>query len=183
MSKKKRRRKEERINNEGYNGRVNNNPFGINPAQLMNMLGGNLDMSQIGNLLSSMKGDGLDLNNFNIGNFAGDNQGGTPMHNNRNGFDLGALQGLMNNLGVGGFNLQNNNIKGSNRDNKDNLNIAKENEYGKKDQEDDLLEDDNDENDENIQMLIAIKSIVDFKKADFIDKVIEAYKNGYFNGE
>ena len=40
---------------------------------------------------------------------------------------------------------------------------------------DDLLDDD-----ENIQMLIAIKSIVDSRKANFIDKVIEAYNNGHF---
>ena len=36
------------------------------------------------------------------------------------------------------------------------------------------------EEDENVQMLIAIKSIVDPKKAIFLDRVIEAYNKGFF---
>ena len=42
---------------------MNNSPFGINPLQLMSMLV-HIDMSQIGNMLSSMKMDGVDLNNL-----------------------------------------------------------------------------------------------------------------------
>ena len=36
------------------------------------------------------------------------------------------------------------------------------------------------EEDENVQMLVAIKSIVDYKKAVFLDKVIDAYNSGLF---
>jgi hypothetical protein len=55
-------------------GTMNNNPFGINPQQLLAMLGGNMDMSGLGNLLSSMNKNGFDLsslnnlNNFNVTN-------------------------------------------------------------------------------------------------------------------
>ena len=183
MSRKRHRHKGDREINEGSNNRINNNaPFGINPAQLMCMLGGNMDMGQVGNMLSSMKMDGLDLNNFNLGQ-SGNNQQSRNSTNNRNGFDLGALQGMMNNLGMGNFSLGNNsslnsnpsftssNDKGLDINDKD-LDITDGNSdnFG-----DDLLDED-----ENIQMLIAIKSIVDSRKANFIDKVIEAYNNGYF---
>lgn len=51
-------------------GSMNNNPFGINPQQLLAMLGGNMDMSGLGNLLSSMNKDGFDLNSLNnLNNF------------------------------------------------------------------------------------------------------------------
>jgi predicted transcriptional regulator YheO len=48
---------------------MNNNPFGINPQQLLSMLGGNMDMSGLGNLLSAMNKNGFDLNSLN--NFNG----------------------------------------------------------------------------------------------------------------
>ncbi|MCR1951329.1 hypothetical protein NSA50_09735 [Clostridium sp. DSM 100503] len=181
MSKKKHRHKGEREINNNSGNRVNNNaPFGINPAQLMSMFGGNMDMGQIGNVLSSMKMDGLDLNNFNLGQF-GNNQQGRSGINNRSGFDLGALQGMMNNLGMGNFNLGNNN---TNLDSNSNFASSNDNNFDitdiKSDTSDNSLLDDDLLDDENIQMLIAIKSIVDSKKAKFIDKVIEAYNNGYF---
>lgn len=184
MSRKRHRHKGDREINESSNNRINNNaPFGINPAQLMSMLGGNIDMGQVGNMLSSMKMDGLDLNNFNLGQ-SGNNQQSRNSTNNRNGFDLGALQGMMNNLGMGNFSLGNNNSSSNSNPsftssndkeseiNDENLDMTDRNSdnFG-----DDLLDDD-----ENIQMLIAIKSIVDSRKANFIDKVIEAYNNGHF---
>lgn len=177
MSKKRRRHKGEREFSEGSSNRINNNaPFGINPAQLMSMLGGNMDMGQIGNMLSSMNMDGLDLNNFNLGQLGNNAQGRNNM-NNRGGFDLGALQGMMNNLGMGNLNLGSNtpsmdsNSSFTSSNDKE-LNITNENS--------EIINDDSLDDDENIQMLIAIKSIVDHKKANFIDKVIEAYSNGYF---
>ena len=177
MSKKKNRHKGERINNENSSNRINNAPFGINPSQLMSMLGGNIDMGQIGNMLSSMKMDGLDLNNFNLGQLGNNVPNKGNNMNNRIGFDLGALQGMMNNLGMGGFNLGNNNFQNLNStnlnlENDNNLNIANE----ENDNSTECLGD----YDENIQMLVAIKSIVDSKKAIFLDKVIEAYNNGDF---
>jgi hypothetical protein len=177
MSKKKNRHKGERINNENSSNRINNAPFGINPAQLMSMLGGNIDMGQIGNMLSSMKMDGLDLNNFNLGQLGNNAPNKGSSTSNRIGFDLGSLQGMMNNLGMGGFNLGNNNSQNLNftnlnSENDNNLNIANE--------ENNNSTDESIYYDENIQMLVAIKSIVDSKKAIFLDKVIEAYNNGYF---
>jgi hypothetical protein len=43
-----------------------NNPFGINPNQLLSMFG-NIDMNQINSMLQSMGADGFDFNNFNLG--------------------------------------------------------------------------------------------------------------------
>ncbi|MBU5453882.1 hypothetical protein [Caproiciproducens sp. MSJ-32] len=164
MSKKRRRRreKEERSNSN----LLNNSPFGINPLQLISMLGSNIDMSQIGNMLSSMKMDGLDLGNFNIKQGLNSNATNTTNSTNTNfagmGLDLGALQNMMNNLGLG-------NISGINNSSSDNLNIGENKNEVKIGEEDD----------ENLEMLQAIKVIINPSKVEFIDKVIEAYKNGY----
>lgn len=180
MSKKRHRHKGERVNNESSSNRVNKNaPFGINPAQLMSMLGGNIDMGQIGNMLSSMNMDGLDLNNFNLGQFGNSSQDRNNM-NNRVGFDLGALQGMMNNLGMGSFNLHNNNNNNDTSEFNSSFNQIDDNNLDITDEKSNMHDIDLLDDDENIQMLIAIKSIVDSKKATFIDKVIEAYNNGYF---
>ena len=62
MSKeKKRREKEERRNSDLMNLTL---PFGINPLQLMSMLGSNIDMSQIGNMLFINENGWSRLNNF-----------------------------------------------------------------------------------------------------------------------
>ncbi|WP_066895369.1 hypothetical protein [Clostridium nigeriense] len=171
MSKRKRRRREE-FRREDIN---NATPFGINPAQLMSLLGNNMDFNQIGNMLSSMKIDGLDLNNFNL----------NPKNNNetnRSGFDLGPLQGFMNGLGLGGSNLSNNNsnVFGSMDNNQKEFEVQEVNEEHKNNFEESFQEEDFLEEDENIQMLIAIKSIVDSKKAHFLDRVIEEYNKGNF---
>ncbi|WP_288222001.1 hypothetical protein [uncultured Clostridium sp.] len=171
MSKRKRRRREE-IRREDIN---NTAPFGINPAQLMNLLGNNIDFNQIGNMISSMKVDGLDLNNFNL-NHKNNTQ---P---NRTGFDLGPLQGFMNGLGLGGNNLPNNNsnIFGTVNNNHKGFEVEEVNEEHKNNFEESFQEEEFLEEDENIQMLIAIKSIVDSKKAHFLDRVIEEYNKGNF---
>ena len=53
-------RKREKYNSEQQRyGPVYNNPFGINPQQLISMLGGN--MNGIGNILSSMNRNGFDF--------------------------------------------------------------------------------------------------------------------------
>lgn len=177
MSKRKRRRREERRSSETSSNLGNSAPFGINQAQLMNLLGGNVDFNQIGNMLSSMKIDGLDLNNFNL-NQVNNNQ---P---NRTGFDFGPLQGMMNNLGVGNINMQDSNTSTFNSvDNNAHIEKFEKEDFNEEvnlENEENFLEEDFLEEDENIQMLIAIKSIVDSKKAIFIDKVIEAYNKGDF---
>ena len=179
MSKRKRRRREDRLNSQVPNNLGSNTPFGINPTQLMSLLGGNVDFNQIGNMLSSMKTDGIDLNNFNLNQ--GSNNQSNPV-----GFDFGPLQGMMNNLGLGGFNVANNNSSifgfennSSHIEKVDNIENENFSQEIKEDKEDDIEEEFLEE-DENIQMLIAIKSIVDSKKAIFLDKVIEAYNKGLF---
>ena len=175
MSKRRRRRREERINTQSSNSLGNNIPFGINPTQLMNLFGSNIDLNQVGNILSSMKADGVDLNSFNL-NQSNNNQAGSV------GFDFSPLQSIMNNLGFGNFNVpsNNSNVLGYEKNNShteklDNIGSESDDEEIKEDTIDDFLEDD-----ENVQMLVAIKSIVDYKKAMFLDKVIEAYNKGLF---
>lgn len=168
MSKKKHRHRGQ-SETENVNNQTINTPFGINPSQLMSMLGGNIDIGQIGNMLSKMRVDGLDLNNFNLGQLSGmNNQNISNTKNTNNsssisGFDLGAIQGMMNNLGLGNINNIDKNLP-----KQVNSNIAVDNKEN--------LE----EKDENIEMLIAIKRIVNEKRGLFIDKIIEAYKNGDF---
>lgn len=177
MSKRRRRRREDRINSQS-SGNLGNIPFGINPTQLMNLLGSNIDLNQIGSMLSSMKTDGVDLNNFNL------NQNNQPNNNQANpmGFDFSPLQNIMNGLGFGNFNLSNNrtNMSGYNNNipNTENLDRSDNEVYDEESRED--IKEEFLEEDENVQMLVAIKSIVDHNKAIFLDKVIEAYNKGLF---
>jgi hypothetical protein len=158
MSKRKRHKREKEERNNSNN--MNSAPFGINPLQLMNMLGSNIDMGQIGNMLSSMKMDGLDLNSVNLGQNNNNNMDNSSSMNNNMGFDLGSLQNMLNNLGLS-------NNSGLNQFNNDDLNIN--------DKKDDL---EVNYEDENLEMLKAIKIIVDPNKTEFIDRIITAYKNG-----
>ena len=173
MSKRRRRRREDRINGQYSNNLGNNIPFGINPTQLMNLLGSNIDLNQIGNMLSSMKTDGIDLNNFDLRQ-CNNNQ------SNSMGFDFSPLQNIMSSLGFGNLNLSNNASNMSGYENnvshtEDLDDVENYDEEVKEDINEEFLEDD-----ENVQMLVAIKSIVDYKKAIFLDKVIDAYNKGLF---
>lgn len=181
MSKKKHRHKVEQCDcpncrNNQKNNQGNNNPFGINPAQLMGLLGG-MDMGQIGNMLSSMSRDGFNLNNLNLGamqNMVGGNNNGSGT--NQGGFDMSALQNIISKVGNGaGLNFNNLDF-GSLQ------NMMGGNSVEKEDSEDNLTNvfEDDISMDENIEFLRNIRSIVDPKRADFIDKVIEAYNNGSF---
>ena len=177
MSKRKRRRRGEVRRDE-----INTNaPFGINPAQLMGLLGNNVDFNQIGNMLSSMKMDGLDLNNFNLNNQAS-SQVAKPA------FDLGPLQGFMSSLGLSDTGKNNNSNMFNNSSNAQN-DVNEENEENEVDEiseehinisQEEFNKEEFLEEDENIQMLIAIKSIVDSKKALFLERVIEEYNKGMF---
>lgn len=61
-----------------------NNPFGINPQQLLNMLGGNLDLNSLNNLITSMNKDGFDFNSMNqrMNNHNMNNNANQNMNNN-----------------------------------------------------------------------------------------------------
>lgn len=73
MSKRRHRNRQEVSSTSNNRNNMNsqqqmnyNNPFGINPNQLLSMFG-NIDMNQINSMLQSMGADGFDFNNFNLG--------------------------------------------------------------------------------------------------------------------
>ena len=127
-----------------FNRPFNNNPFGISPQQLLGLLGSNIDMTGLGNILSSMGSEGFDLNSIN-------NQ------MNQGNFTNNNMQ-MPNAFGNMGSNI-NPSIDEVNKDNNSNNIIKEEN--------NELQED------ENIKFLLSIKSIANPDKIEFIDKIIE----------
>jgi hypothetical protein len=158
-----------RSSNGGNNSFNNmNNPLGLN-QQMLEMLGlGNIDMAQLSNLFSTMGQEGFNLNS------------------------LGALAG---NLGLGNTNMGNNNNNNNNfaqSNNGGNINPmellssligdpSKLNNLGINNMQNVVNNNYNEENDSILSMLTAVRSIVDSKKAKFLDRVIELYKNGEIN--
>lgn len=145
------------VNNMNNNrATYNNGPFGINPNQLLSSMFGNIDMNQINSLLQSMNTQGFDFNNLNLGN----------------------LMGNINNMG-NESNIRNNsndnNQYSSNNENvntiDDDLNFTTNESFAGK----------GERNDENIQMLRAIRSIVGGERGRFIDRVITMYNDGIFD--
>ncbi len=158
MSKKRHKNRQEvsRTNNNSNN--INrqqqmnyNNPFGINPNQLLSMFG-NIDMNQINSMLQSMGADGFDFNNFN----------------------LGSLQNLMNGMGRNTAQQQNqqNSKQGQTNAQSNNRNDNQKESF------DDL--EDLEYEDDNIQLLNSFRNIVGEEKKEFIDKIIKLYNDGAF---
>ncbi|MGL5151494.1 MAG: hypothetical protein ACRC7N_13085 [Clostridium sp.] len=81
---KHRHRDKQRENNT-----MNPNPFGIEPNQLMNMLG-NMDMNNINNIISSMNQNGFDMNS--LGNVNHMNQKNNSV---MNGLDFNHINDTM----------------------------------------------------------------------------------------
>jgi len=121
------------MNNDMRNRRpiasMNNNPFGINPQQLLSMIGGNMDMSGLGNLLASM---------------------------NKNGFDLNSLNNI-NNLNVNPNNTANNNANTTNNDNVTKNNTTTQ--HKEKSDENENLESVEDENIQFLEYLRKIADV------------------------
>ncbi|MEG0296498.1 MAG: hypothetical protein RR620_07230 [Clostridium sp.] len=168
MSKKRHRNREasdQRGNNNQMNSnRINNgsnNPFGINPAQLLNLFGGT-DMSQIGNMLSSMGREGFDLSNFGALGNMNNNQwmNGMPNVGNMQGQSTKTTAEPINSNHMDAENLSD---KTKNKHNSINIKIN------------------NSIDDENIEFLRAIRIIAEPSKAEFIDKIIEKYSEGLFD--
>lgn len=112
---------------------------------------GNIDMNQINSMLQSMNTQGFDFNNLNLGNLQ-NFMGGSVRGNQSQNINQEQASESRNE----------NNIKSENTNNMNNINnINRE--------------------DENIQMLMAIRSIVGGERASFIDKVITLYKDGAFD--
>lgn len=163
MAKRKHREHEPSLTDVNTNGNKTT-PFGIDPMQLMGLLGGNLDIGNIGNMLSSMN-----TNGFNFGN-------------------LGSLAQMM------GLNLDNNFLKGNNNTNMysnpgtnnkaysykntNNKNTAntKPNEMSKKSDE----SKNNKEIDSDLEFLMSLRNYVHPDRINFIDKIIDLYVKGEF---
>ena len=148
MSKKKHRDKK---NNE------NNGGFGINP-QIMEMLkGSNIDMNKISSIMGAMNQDGFDINS--LAGVLQNNSGLNMPNSNNSQMDFGNIKSMLNNMDINNNSVLGNNNNFNNNPNNGNFN----NSYG---------------TDENIEMLLIIKSVVNPKKARFLERVIEMYKNG-----
>lgn len=151
MSKKKHR---DRKKNE------NENIMGINP-QIMEMLrGSNIDINKVSALMGAMNQDGFDINS--LARMLSGGGINTPSMNNSQ-IDLNNISAMLKNMDLNNNNFAND-INNQNFNNKYvNANYT--------------LQD----TDENIEMLLAVKSVVNPKKAKFLEKVIEMYKNGEIN--
>ena len=158
MSKKRHRKRQEVSSTNNSNNNNNrqqqmnyNNPFGINPNQLLSMFG-NIDMNQINSMLQSMGADGFDFNNFN----------------------LGSLQNLMNGIGRSPAQQQ-----GQQNSKQSQTNAQNNNRVDNQNQSFDDLKDLEYE-DDNIQLLNSFRNIVGEEKKEFIDKIIKLYNDGAF---
>ncbi|OOM75544.1 hypothetical protein CLPUN_32150 [Clostridium puniceum] len=173
MAKHKHRDQSARINdannttNNNSNSNVNNKsiPFGIDPMQLMGLLGGNFDINNMGSMLSSMN-----TNGFNLGNLG----------------SIAQMMGLNldNSFSQGNMSNQNNdfnkNIHTNVNQNKQYSNMNQKGTVNQNMDRSNKKETDGKENDINLMFLTALKSYAHPDRIKFIDKIIEAYKNGEF---
>ena len=173
MAKHKHRDQSARINDNtttNNNSNVNNKsiPFGIDPMQLMGLLGGNFDMNNMGSILSSMNTNGFNLGNLgSIAQMMGLNLDNSfsqgNMTNQNNDFNKNIHTNINQSKQYNNTNQKGNASQNVDRSNKKD---AKETEVK--------------ENDANLTFLMALKSYVHPDRIKFIDKIIEAYKNGEF---
>ena len=174
MAKHKHREHDSTINETNTNSNANTNarniPFGIDPMQLMGLFGGNFDMNNMGNMLSSMN-----TNGFNLGNLGSIAQMmGLNLDNN---FPQGNMTNFSNDISKtkhqSGSQNMSSNTNNTNSKVSETSNLEKNNKktaYNKNVKEDDI----------NLNFLLALKSHVHPDRIEFIDRIIEAYKNGEF---
>lgn len=169
MAKHKHREQSARVNETNN---INNNnkstPFGIDPMQLMGLLGGNFDMNNMGSMLSSMNTNGFNLGNLgSIAKMMGINLDNNFLHGNmgnqNNDFNNNAHTNITPNKSYNNMNT------------KSNLNQSVDKSIKK-----DINEKESKDNDVNLRFLMALRSYVHPDRVKFIDKIIEAYKNGDF---
>ena len=178
MAKHKHRDQSARINDTAtnsndINSNVNNKsiPFGIDPMQLMGLLGGNFDINNMGNMLSSMNTNGFNLGNLgSIAQMMGLNLDNNFLQGNMNSTNNDMNKNMYSNVNRNMKPYQNNNTSFKNNESS---NIDKNN---KKSTNSKIVKD----NDANLDFLMALKSYVHPDRIQFIDKIIEAYKNGEF---
>lgn len=171
MAKHKHREQSARINDAG-NFNNKSTPFGIDPMQLMGLLGGNFDINSMGNMLSSMNTNGFNLGN--LGSIA--KMMGLNLDNN-------FLQGNMSNQNNDFSKNTHANVNTNVNQNKpyNNMNYTSTaNQNMDKNTNKDISEKELKEKDVNLKFLMALRSYVHPDRIKFIDKIIEAYKNGEF---
>ena len=169
----KNKNKYSRVNNMNENGQnnyapINSNPFGINPQQLLSLLGSGFTMNGLGNILSTMNMEGFDLNSIsnNIG-----------MNNYNSNINKNNTRNINNS-----FQRNNEEIKIDNESKNINEQVDKninEDKYEEVREEDENLEDYT-QFDEDIELIISLKSIVDPRRIPFLDKIIDKYYKGEF---
>lgn len=172
-----------------------NNPFGIDPNQLMSMLG-NVDKDKLNNIMESMSKDGVDLNSFmaqngmNPGNNGMNNNGGNgnpnpnpnhnpnsnnmnPNPNNMNPMDMFNNMGMNSNMGpMGAMNpmaILSQLTQMGNFNNQNNRNNGNKKNTKKNKYN---------TGDANMDMLLALRNAVDSDRIEFVDKIIGMYKKG-----
>ena len=195
MSKKKHKSKSNSREEDGKASFNNlaNNPFGIDPNQLMSMLG-NVDQNKLNNIMASMEKEGIDLSSFPpINEFNNSNNGNSNINNNFN-YSGNNINNNMNNGGnnsnmnpmdlfnsgnwgnnMGGMGSMNpiaiinqlarmNNGNCNKNNTNNNSNSKKKNNYNT--------------GDPNMDMLLALRNSVAAERIEFVDKIIGIYKKG-----
>lgn len=182
-----------------------NNSFGgINP-QMLEMLGlNNMDMNKLSTLMTSMNRDGFDINmlgqllggmqnnpaaNRNGMNNPMANPMGNPMANLAGNMaggmpgNIAAMMSMLSNMNnrqthnnnMNNMNNMHNNMNNNMHNNMNNINSMNNTNTNKEQKK---HEDIKGSSDENIEMLLSVRRLVDDEKVKFIDKVIEMYKAG-----
>lgn len=168
MAKHKHREQSARVNETNNINNTKSIPFGIDPMQLMGLLGGNFDMNNMGNMLSSMNTNGFNLGN--LGSIA--KMMGINLDNN---FLQGNMGTQNNDLNKNVYTNVNSNKSYNNMNTKSTVNQSVDKGIKK-----DLTEKELKDNDVNLRFLMALRSYVHPDRIKFIDRIIEAYKNGEF---
>ena len=201
MAKHKRREQEPTINESRNNNMMNenNNPFGIDPMQLLGLLGGNFDMRNMSNMLASMNTNGFNLNNLGpLAQMAGLNLDNNFNNTNNNFNNLN--NNLNNNSNRNNVNSNFNTNVQNKSDDSSNLNknqtnasrhedsgnkgnnqkVNSQNEVRRGNSNNEATQDRSKIRDENLEFLLSLRSFVHQSKVPFVDKIIDGYKNGVF---
>ena len=189
MAKHKRREQESVVNENINHNTMNtaNNPFGIDPMQLLGLLGGNFDMRNMGNMLASMNTNGFNLNNLgplaqmaglNLDNTFTNGSNNLNRNTNTNTSFTSDIQNMSsnNNMNKNEMNMQKHNEVNS----RDNIKMNNHEELRQEKSAEKINKSKNNTVDENLEFLIALKGFVHQSKVPFIDRIIDGYKKGLF---
>lgn len=177
MAKHKHREQDPIINDNtntaNNNMNTRNTPFGIDPMQLMGLLGGNFDMSNMGNMLSSMNTNGFDLGNLgSIAQMMGINLDNNFLKGNTNTQNNDMNKNMYSNVNQNTKAYSNNSTSTKTNEN------SNTDKNSRKTANNRTVKD----NDANLDFLMTLRSYVHPDRIKFLDKIIEAYKSGEFKG-